>query len=93
MSVATVVEVPISQTVYQRLKRRAEEENRDVTDVIEEALIDSEERREAFRRMGEAMERSQAAAILNGTSEMTMEEINEEIALARREAELLRKSA
>jgi hypothetical protein len=91
-----MVEVPIPQTVYQQLKRRADEENRNVTDVIEESLLDSEQRREAFRRMGEAIERSQAAAILNGTSEMTMDEINEEIALARRErpeADLIGRSA
>jgi predicted CopG family antitoxin len=93
MSVATVVEVPISQTVYQRLKRRAEEEKRDVTDVIEEALTDAEDRREAFHRMGEAIKSLQEQSVINGTSEMTMDEINEEIALMHREQQELRKFA
>jgi hypothetical protein len=96
MSTATVVTVPIPQATYDRLSRRASEENRSVPEVLVETINEAEDRREAFRRMGAAIAYLQEQSIVNGTSEMTMDEINEEIALYHREkaeAEALRKTA
>jgi len=90
MSATQVVTVPVTQSTYERLQRRADEQRRSVTDVLDDVVrqidIADERRRESFRRMGEAMFRMQEESIRNGNSEMTMDEINEEIALARREA-------
>jgi predicted CopG family antitoxin len=93
MSATAEITVSVSQATYERLKQRAEEEKCSIAEVLEEDLELGEKRSEAFRRMGEAIARSQAAAILNGTSEMTMEQINEEIDAARREAAELRRPA
>jgi len=93
MSTNGLVEVRISQSSYERLTEQANRENRSVTDLVEESLRQAEERREAFRRMGEAMAAMQQEAVRNGTSNMTMDEINEEIAAARREMAVTAKSA
>ena len=93
MSTATAVTVPITQAAYAILSDRAKEEGLTVSEVLEETIREAAERREVFRRMREAMEQSQAAAVLNGTSTMTMDEINEEIELMHRERAALRKSA
>jgi len=89
MSAIVVVTVPVTQPTYERLSRRAAEEGRTVAEVLEDTIQEAErfaaERTEAFRRMGEAVKSLQEEAILNGTSTMTMDEINEEIMLMHRE--------
>ena len=86
--------VPITQAAYAILSDRAKEEGLTVSEVLEETIREPVERREAFRRMGEAIKSLQEQSVINGTSEMTMDEINEEIELMHRErAAELRKSA
>jgi alkanesulfonate monooxygenase SsuD/methylene tetrahydromethanopterin reductase-like flavin-dependent oxidoreductase (luciferase family) len=97
MSATQVVTVPVTQATYERLSRRASQEGRSVAEVLEDTVAEAdrlaEERRVAFQRMGEAIRSLQDQSIINGTSNMTMDEINEEIALMHREQAEQRKSA
>jgi predicted CopG family antitoxin len=92
MSEQTLIEVPVTRTVFDQLVHVAKTENRSVSEIIGDLVIESE-RREVMRRSGEAMRRLQEESVRNGTSTMTMDEINDEIAVARREMASARKSA
>jgi len=50
-------------------------------------------RAEAARRFGEAVRLAQKQSAINGTDKMTMDEIDEEIAAARRERDSMAKNA
>ncbi len=78
------IAVPISKTAYDQLVTLAKEHNRTVMEVVEDA-IRAYDVREAFRQSAKAMKSIQEEATRNGTSTMTLEDINEEIAAARRE--------
>jgi predicted CopG family antitoxin len=92
MSEQALIEVPVSQTTFDRLVEFAKAEDRSVSEVIEELVFDHE-RREIMNRSAEAMRFLQEEAIRNGTAGMTMDEIDAEIAEDRREIAMARKSA
>ncbi len=93
----SILSVPVSQATYDRLATRAASEGRTIAEVLEDTILAAEraatERCEDFRRMGEAVKFLQEQSVLNGTSDMTMDEINEEIAAMHREQAALRKTA
>jgi hypothetical protein len=89
----TTITVEISPLAYQLLEQFAADEKRPATAIVEDSLRMYAERVEAFRRMEEAMKRSHELARENGTSEMTMDEINLEIATYRAEKRLREKMA
>jgi hypothetical protein len=93
VSTSGLVEVRISQSSYERLRQYASRENRSITELVEESIQQAEERREAMRRSADAMRSLQEEAARNGTASMTMDEINEEIAAARREMASARQGA
>jgi predicted CopG family antitoxin len=84
MSEQLLIEVPVTQTVFNQLLQFAKAEDRSVSEIIEDLVLDYE-RREAMRRSAEAMRRLQEEAVRNGTAGMTMDEVNEEIAAARKD--------
>jgi hypothetical protein len=88
MAEQTVVTVEISPETYQLLKGFVQSESRPATSILEDSIRLYAERIQAFERMEEAMKRAQQRAIENGTSEMTMEEIDLEIATYRAEKRL-----
>lgn len=92
MSEQLLIEVPVTQTVFNQLLQFAKAEDRSVSEIIEDLVLDYE-RREAMRRSAEAMRRLQEEAVRNGTAGMTMDEVNEEIAAARKETANARQSA
>jgi hypothetical protein len=92
MSEQALIEVPVTQTVFDQLVQFAKAEDRSVSEIIEVLVFDYE-RREVMRRSAEAMRRLQEEARRNGTAGMTLDEINQEIAAARKEITSARESA
>jgi hypothetical protein len=80
-----LIDLKVSQPTFEMLERFAADEDRSAEAVLEDSIRLYAERVEAFRRMGEAMERMRAEAARNGTSTMTMDEIDAEIAAVRAE--------
>lgn len=97
MRTTKVISISLPEAQYKKAVRLAKKENRTMSELMREALrvYESEEQRraEAFRRMGEIIASIQQDSVRNGTDKMTMEEIDEEIAAARRERNSLAKSA
>lgn len=89
MRTTKVLSISLPEAQYKKAVRLAKKQNRTMSELMREALrvYESEEQRraEAFRRMSEIVSSIHEDSIRNGTDKMTMEEINEEIAAARRE--------
>jgi predicted transcriptional regulator len=89
MRTTKVISISLPEAQYKKAVRLAKKQNRTMSELMREAfrVYETEElrRAEAFRRMGSAVAAIQRASVLNGTDKMTMEEIDEEIAAARRE--------
>lgn len=97
MRTTKVISISLPEAQYKKAVRLARKQNRTMSELMREALrvYEAEElrRAEAARRFGEAMRAIQEQSAINGTDKMTMDEINEEIAAARRELRKLAKSA
>ena len=97
MRTTKVISISLPEAQYKKAVRLAKKENRTMSELMREALrvYENEElrRAEAARRFGEAVRSTQKQSVINGTDKMTMEEIDEEIAAARRAARRLAKSA
>jgi predicted transcriptional regulator len=89
----TVTTVEVSSSAYQLLEQLAASEQRAISAIIEDSLRMYGERVVAFRRMEEALKRAHELASENGTSEMSMDDINVEIATYRAEKRLREKMA
>lgn len=89
MRTTKVISVSLPEAQYKKAVRLAKKENRTMSELMREALrayeAEKQRRDEAFRRMGEAIEHMRAEAVKRGLDKMTMDEINEEIAAARKE--------
>lgn len=89
MRTTKVISISLPEAQYKKAVRLAKKQNRTMSELMREALrvYETEElrRAEGFRRMSEIVASIQEDSIRNGTDKMTMDEINEEIAAARRE--------
>jgi len=90
MRTTKVISFSLPEAQYKKAVRLAKKENRTMSELLREALriyeAENQRRNEAFRQMGEALVSMQKDAVKRGLDKMTMDEINEEIAAARREA-------
>lgn len=97
MRTTKVISISLPEAQYKKAVRLAKKQNRTMSELMREALrvYETEElrRAEAARQFGEAVKAIQKQSIINGTDKMTMDEINDEIAAARREAREMAKSA
>lgn len=97
MRTTKVISISLPEAQYKKAVRLAKKENRTMSELMREALrvYESEElrRAEAFKRMSEVVASIQADSVRNGTDKMTMDEIDAEIAAARRERNSMAKSA
>lgn len=97
MRTTKVLSISLPEAQYKKAVRLAKKQNRTMSELMREALrvYESEEQRraEAARHFGEAVRASQRQSVINGTDKITIEEINEEIAAARREQRNLARSA
>jgi len=97
MRTTKVISISLPEAQYKKAVRLAKKQNRTMSELMREALrvYETEElnRAEATRRFGEAVRAIQEQSVANGTDKMTMDEINEEIAAARRQVRKLAKSA
>lgn len=97
MRTTKVISISLPEAQYKKAVRLAKKENRTMSELMREALrvYESEElrRAEAFKRMSEVVASIQADSERNGTDKMTMDEIDAEIAAARRERNSMAKSA
>jgi hypothetical protein len=86
------VQITLDIGIFNELAAIAEERNRSIDRVIGDLVWTYKSERLArkgvYERMGQLISEIQQQSVLNGTSEMTMDEIDEEIAAARREAAL-----
>ena len=96
MRTTKVISISLPEAQYKKAVRLAKKQNRTMSELMREALraYETEELRRAaaFRRMGELVASIQADSVRNGTDKITMDEINEEIAAARRERASLGKT-
>jgi hypothetical protein len=93
MADQSLVEVPITRTSFDLLVQLAAERNRSAAEVIQDALLREKEFRDVMRRSAEALASMQEESERNGNCNMTLEEIDEEIAATRREMAAMAKSA
>jgi predicted transcriptional regulator len=89
MRTTKVISISLSEAQYKKAVKLAKKQNRTMSELMREALrsyeAEQQRRAEAFRKMGEAIASMQAESVKRGLDKMTMDEINEEIAAARRE--------
>jgi predicted transcriptional regulator len=97
MRTTKVISISLPEAQYKKAVRLAKKQNRTMSELMREALrvYETEElrRADAFRRFGEVVRAIQKQSVINGTDKMTMDEIDEEIAAARRELREMAKSA
>jgi predicted DNA-binding protein len=97
MRTTKVISISLPEAQYKKAVRLAKKQNRTMSALMREALrvYETEElrRAEAARRFGEALNVIQEQSAINGADKMTMGEINQEIAAARRELREMAKSA
>lgn len=89
MRTTKVISISLPEAQYKKAVRLAKKQNRTMSELMREALRTYESvelrRAEGFRRLREVVASMQEDSKRNGTDKMTMDEINEEIAAARRE--------
>ncbi len=97
MRTTKVISISLPEAQYKKAVRLAKKQNRTMSELMREALraYETEElrRAEGLRRMSEIVTSIQGDSVINGTDKMTMDEIDEEIAAARRELREMAKSA
>jgi hypothetical protein len=86
METEELVSISITKSAFEAIGAAAAMRKRSIPQALDDLLAERTAMREQmFQRAEEAMKRSQQQAMLDGTSEMTIEEIIEEIAQGRRE--------
>ena len=82
-----LTEIPVTQNDFEQLLQFAKASDKTIAEVVSD-LLREHEYRELLRKSAIAMAEIQAEAQRNGTCNMTLDEINEEIEAARRDMAL-----
>jgi hypothetical protein len=87
MAEQRLTEIPITEADFEQLLQFAKASDKTIAEVVSD-LLREHEYRELLRKSAIAMGEMQAEAQRNGTCNMTLDEINEEIEAARRDMAL-----